>query len=210
MHAPEDCVSATGETSPPLSTAERWLGLAKDDYRLCREFALRFDARLSRSLRSQRVGWESYGHLHFALLLPDPSHLDRLSDGGWYLYYAAGESMFRRTHAQCEQLRMLVLAESAEDWAELLRQALRERVFDVRYEVVPDYIDPAGETGHTATGSVFALEAYAPQATETTPLRIAGAGTTPEQAAREACRRWLWAQGTGTTSGAAGKTYVTR
>ncbi len=210
MYISEDCVSATGEMNLSLNMAERWLGVAKADYRLCRVFAQRFCARLPRSLRSQRVGWEAYGHFRFALLLPDASSFDCLAQSDWYLYYTTGESLFRRTRAQREQLEMLVLAESAEDWAELLRQALQDRVFDVRYEIVPNYLDASGEIGHTASGFVFVLEAYAPQATGTTPLRIAGAGATPEQAAREACLRWLQAQGAETPTGAAGGSCVAR
>lgn len=210
MYTPDDGVADAGETGLPVNMAERWLQVAKADYRLCRVFAQRFDAYLPRSLRSHRVGWEAYGHLHFALLLPDASSFDSLAEGDWYFYYTNGESLFRRTQAQRTQIGMSVLAESMEDWAELLRQALRHDVFDVRYEVVPNYIDASGEIGHTASGFVFALEAYAPQATGMISLRIAGAGPTPEQAAREACRRWLQAQGIDTLSNPAGRSCVTR
>lgn len=193
----------------PPATAGRWLQDAKADYALCRTFAQRCDACLPSTLRTRRVGWEAYGHQHFALLLPDPSGVDPQLGGDWYLYSVNSESVFRRTRAQCAQMEMLVLAESADDWAALLRRALRDHVFDVRYEVVPSDLDACGE-GHLATGFVFTLEAYAPQATRTVPLRIAGAGETPEQAAREACRRWLEAQQPAAEPKAAGRSCVNR
>ena len=210
MHTPDDAVADADAHGLPQSMAEQWLAIAKADYRLCRVFAQQFDAHLPRTLRGGRVGWESYGHLHFALLLPDPAGFDSLPHSDWYLYYTTGESVFRRTAAQRAQMNISVLAECVEDWAVLLRQALRNTVFDVRYEVVPSDLDACGETGHTPSGFVFALEAYAPQATGVVPLRIAGAGATPEQAAREACRRWLQMQGFSTEPGAAGRSCVTR
>ncbi len=188
------CVSAPLSGMPPSQTAaERWLRVAEADYRLCREFAQRFDARLGRTLRSQRVGWELFGHPHCALLLPD-SRPDG-ADDEWYLYYVSGESLFRRGRAQRAQIGMIVLAESADDWAELLRQALRERAFDVRYTVTPDYVNELGEVEYAASGFVFALEPYAPQSVGAALPRIAGAGGTPEEAAREACRGWLQSLG---------------
>jgi len=208
--ATHPCVSAALHlTASSQSTSEQWLHAAKADFRLCREFARRFEARLPRSLRSQRVGWETFGHVHCALLLPD-ARTDGLANDEWHLYYVSGESLFRQGRARREELETLILAESAEDWAELLHQALREQVFDVQYAVTPDYVNVLGEVEQTRSGFVFALEAYAPQAVSTKPLRIAGAGATPEQAAREACLCWLAEQGNETTTEKAGGCCVTR
>lgn len=188
------CVSTPLAEEPGLTTpatADSWLNAAIADFRMCREFARRFDARLRRSLRGQRVGWESYGHLHAAILLPDTLPPDLLPHGEWNFYYVTGESLFRKSRAERDAMGMVLLAESADDWAELLCQALRDEVFDVRYEVVPDYVNVLGETEQTRSGYTFNLTACAPQAVSSAPLRLSGAGATPNEAAREACRQWL-------------------
>jgi hypothetical protein len=193
-------------TAPPALENEtaRWLRDAEADYRLCREFARRYGARLGDARPGRRVGWELFGHVHCALLLPD-SLPDDQTDGAWYLYYVFGESLFRRSAAQRAQMDMLLMAESTDDWAALLRQALHERVFDVRCTVTPDYINAFGETELAATGFVFTLEACAPGDACVSPCRIAGTGATPEDAARDACRYWLHRAGAATTS--TGKTF---
>ncbi len=191
MAAQPDCVSVPlCSDAHSGSTSEQWLRVAEADFRLCQAFARQFDAHLTRSLRSQRVGWEVYGHPHCALLLPD-SRLDCLADDEWHLYYVSGESLFRQSRAQRAQLGTLILADSVEDWASLLHQALRDQAFDVCWTITPDYLNSLGEIEHTASGFVFILESHAPQALSVGPLRIAGTGDTPEQAARAACRRWL-------------------
>ena len=86
---------------------------------------------------------------------------------------------------------MLVLAESVEDWAELLRQAIRYQIFDVRYEVTPYYLNASGEIENTASGYEFSLHAHAPHSVSLLRFQIVGMGSTPEEAAQEACRRWL-------------------
>ena len=99
--------------APP--TSELWQEAAAADYRLCREFARLYDARLTRSLRGQRVGWELFGHPRYALLLPDSWPATAADD--WYFYYPMGESLFRRTRQERERQQMLILAESGDDWA---------------------------------------------------------------------------------------------
>lgn len=180
----------------PLSptTAERWRRAAEADFRLCRDLAERFHARLPRTLRSRRVGWEVYGFPHFALLVPDAARPETLAADEWNFYYVQGESFFRRDRAARAELGMIILADSVEDWAELLRQALSDRIFDVRYTVAPDYLNELGEIESVPSGAVFTLEAYAPPDAHAAPFRIAAAGRTPEAAAREACRLWLRGQ----------------
>jgi hypothetical protein len=89
---------------------------------------------------------------------------------------------------------MIILADSVEDWAELLRQALSDRIFDVRYTIAPDYLNELGEIEAVPSGSIFTLEAFAPPNAHAAPYQIVGAGRTPEAAAREACRLWLCRQ----------------
>lgn len=177
------------------TTAERWLSVAVGDYRLCREFAQRFHARLPRTLRSRRVGWEVYGFPHCALLVPDAARPETLADDEWNFYYIHGESFFRRGRAARTELGMLILADSVEDWAELLRQALSDHIFGVRYAVTPDYLNELGEIEVVPSGAIFTLEACAPPGAHAAPFQLTGAGRTPEAAAREACRLWLHAQG---------------
>lgn len=195
MRSELSCVSAPlPQIAPPRREAEQWQRVAEADYRLCRAFAQQFGAYLPRCLRSQRVGWELFGHPHCALLLPD-TRLDG-SDDEWYLYYVSGESLFWRGRVQRAQIGMIVLAESADDWANLLRQALRSEVFDARYTVTPDYVSEMGDWGHVASGFIFTLDTYAPQASSGSARRLAaGTGATPEEAARDACRGWLQEQG---------------
>ncbi len=122
--------------------------------------------------------------------MPDP--LPRSgSDDEWYLYYVWGETFLRRTRAEREERKMLVLAESADDWAELLRQAVRHLVVDSRYEIVPEYTDALGETENVPCGVRFRLSAHAPGAVRPSEFTLSGWGETPEAAARDACRRWL-------------------
>jgi hypothetical protein len=85
----------------PLSptTAERWQRAAEADFRLCREFAQRYHARLPRTLRCRRVGWEVYGFPHCALMVPDDARPETLTDDEWNFYYVHGESFFRRGRA---------------------------------------------------------------------------------------------------------------
>ena len=189
-------VSAPLPDGPPTpTTAERWQRAAEADFRLCRAFAHRFHARLPRTLRSRRVGWEVYGFPHCALLVPDAARPETLADDEWNFYYVHGESFFRRGRAARAELGMLILADSVEDWAELLRQALSDRIFDVRYAVTPDYFNELGEIEAVPSGAIFTLEACAPPDAHASPFRLTGAGHTPEAAAREACRLWLQGQG---------------
>ena len=89
---------------------------------------------------------------------------------------------------------MLVLPGGVEGWAELLRQALRHDVFDVRYEVTPQYVNAMGETETTPSGYRFTLSACAPPTASSGSFHVAGAGETPEAAARNACLCWLKAK----------------
>jgi len=172
------------------SETDRWHQLAEADYTLCRAFADHYNARLQRTLSSHRVGWEKAGRTAYGILLPDP--LLRAGSGGeWYLYYVWGEILLRRTEAEREERRMILLAESVEDWAHLLRQAVNPLVIDSRYEIVPDYTDALGETENVPNGFRFRLFAYAPDAVRPSDLSVTGWGETPQSAARDACRRWL-------------------
>ncbi len=173
------------------SASDIWYQAAEADYLLCRRFADQFDARLSRTLRSQRVGWEREGKAVYGILIPDPLLLSPSTGGEWYMYYVWGETLFRRSEKERAQRKMLVLPEATEDWAELLRQALRGEVFDVRYGVAPHYVNALGETEHQPSGYEFTLSAHGPHALVRSPLAITGLGVTPEAAAREAARRWL-------------------
>ena len=175
-----------------LTVGDLWHRAAAADDALCREFARRCDARLPRTLRSQRVGWLRQGRPGYGLLLPDYLPAAQLNDGDWYIFYAWGETLFRRSCAERDWMEMLVLAESADDWAELLRQALRERAAGVSYRVAPQYMDALGEVQAAPSGWEFTLEACPPpHAVCIAPVQIRGAGDTPEAAARDACREWL-------------------
>jgi hypothetical protein len=169
---------------------EAWYQAAEADYKLCRRFADQFDARLRRSLRSQRVGWEREGKPVYGILIPDPLLPSPLTGEEWYLYYVWGETLFRRSEKERAQRRMLVLPEATEDWAELLRQALRGEVFDVRYGVAPHHVNAFGDREHEPSGYEFTLTAHGPHAV-TSALAVSGVGATPEAAAHEAARRWL-------------------
>lgn len=57
---------------PGQSAIDVWYQAAEADYALCRRFADGFDARLPRSLRAQRVGWEREGKPVYGILIPDP------------------------------------------------------------------------------------------------------------------------------------------
>lgn len=176
---------------PGQSAIDVWYKAAEADYTLCRRFADRFDARLPRSLRAQRVGWERKGKPVYGILIPDPL-LSAGAQSEWYLYYVWGETLFRRTEKERLQRKMLVLPEAAEDWAELLRQAHAAEVFDVRYTVAPHHVNALGDYEHAPTGYEFTLLAHGPQpAAVTSTLSISGTGPTPEAAARDAARHWL-------------------
>ena len=81
----------------PLSPTELWHQAAEEAYLLYREFADRFDAKLTLGLRSQRVGWQREGHSVYGILLPDPIPSADPDDDEWYIYYVWGETLFRRT-----------------------------------------------------------------------------------------------------------------
>ena len=176
---------------PGQAASDVWYKAAEADYALCRRFAGQYEARLKRSLRAQRVGWEREGKPVYGILIPDPLLPAAGADGEWYLYYVWGETLFRRTEQERAQRRMLVLPEATEDWAELLRQALRTEVFDVRYSVAPHHVNALGDYEHAPCGYEFTLTAHGPQSSVTSTLSLSGTGATPEAAARDAARRWL-------------------
>ncbi|MBV9849283.1 MAG: hypothetical protein JO250_06310 [Armatimonadetes bacterium] len=184
----------SGAFAAHLTTGDLWLKAAGQDYRLCRAFADRFRAGLPRSLRSQRVGWERAGQPGYALLVPDIRPATSLGSDEWYLYSVTGEAFFRWTHAQRQRMKALVLADCVEDWAELLRQAVRERVFEMRYEVTPQYLNALGEYEAAPVDYLFSLLAYAPRPASAAPFEVFGSGLTPEAAARDACLSWLQEQ----------------
>ena len=171
-------------------SAECWHEQAQADAALCRAFDERLNARLERSWRCQRVSWERMGHDVFGLLLPDP-----LPQGGdnneWFIYYPWGEMMLRRTAEERRLSRMIILAESADDWAALLRMALHDQIVDSRYEITPDYTDALGETENVPCGYLFSLFAHVPCAVQVSDFQLLGRGETPAAAARDACRLWL-------------------
>lgn len=175
--------------APGQSAIDVWYKAAEVDYALCRRFADEFDARLPRSLRAQRVGWERERKPVYGILIPDPQLPS--TGGDWYLYYVWGETLFRRTEKERAERKMLVLPEAAEDWAALLRQALRTEIFDVRYTVAPHHVNALGDYEHMPNGYEFALSAHSPQSVVTSTLSISGTGPTPEAAARNAACRWL-------------------
>ena len=180
-------------TAPPAgpSAVDEWHENAEADYGLCRLFADRFGARLARSGRSQRLGWERSGRSVYGILLPDPMPTASLAGDEWYVYYVWGETLFHRTRKEREQTQMLVLPDAAEDWAALLRQAVRDDVYDVRYEVQPHYVNGLGDVEREPSGYEFRLSAFAPPPAAPSPFSISGLGETPNKAARDACRRWL-------------------
>ena len=180
-----------GPTAAGPSAVDEWHERAEADYGLCRAFADRFGARLARSAHSRRLGWERSGRCVYGILLPDPLPASGLSGGDWYVYYVWGETLFHRTLKEREQTRMLILPDAAEDWADLLRQAVRDGVYDVRYEVQPHYVNALGDIDAEPCGYEFRLSAYAPPPAAPSPFSVSGLGGTPEEAARDACRRWL-------------------
>ena len=180
--------------APPASAVDRWHTSAEDDYRLARLFADRFDASLDRTQHSQRIGWDRDGRSVYGILLPDPLPSLYLTDDDWYIYYVWGETLFRRTRRERKKLGMLVLPESVEDWAQLLRRAVREDVFDVRWALTPQYVSALGEIETASSGYEFTLSSCAPPTAATCTFRIVGMGETPEIAARDACLRWLRAR----------------
>ncbi len=182
--------SPNAPTAPPPSAVDRWHTSAEADYRLARLFADRCDARLDRTDHSRRVGWDRDGRSVYGILLPDPLPSSPPMDD-WYIYYVWGETLFRRTRREREKLGMLVLPDSVEDWAQLLRQAVRRDVFDVRWELTPQYVSALGEIETTPSGYEFTLSSCAPPAAANCAFRVAGMGETPEAAARNACDRWL-------------------
>jgi len=173
------------------SAVDRWHAAAEADYEIARQFADRFGAALARTEQSQRVGWDRDGRRVYGVLLPDPLPSAHAAEADWYIYYVWGETLFRRTAREREKLGMLVLPSGAEDWAELLRQAVRRDVFDVRWEVTPQYVNALGEVDAAPSGCEFALSACAPPGAATSALRLLGTGETPDAAARNACLRWL-------------------
>ncbi len=191
-YAPASSFSPPDESQK--SAVDLWYQSAEADYRFFWHFADHFDARLGRSGRSARVGWERDGHSIYGILLPDPLASAHLTNDEWYLYYVWGETMFRRTRKEREALKMLVLPDSAEDWAELLRQALCDEVFNVRYEIKPHFINALGDVEMIPSGYEFRLSACAPPNASPSDFQIVGLGETPESAARCACLRWLRAR----------------
>ncbi len=194
----------TGPDAARQALADPWLRAAEQDYRLCRAFADRFSASLPRSLRSQRLGWEYAGAPGYALLVPDILPATSPKNDEWYLYSVTGQTLFHWTRAQRVRMKALVLADCVEDWAELLRQAVHDHVFDVRYEVTPQYLSPLGEYELTRppsaaggaweaqpSGYLFSLGAHAPPNATAAPFHVHGSGETPEGAARDACLCWL-------------------
>lgn len=181
--------------APSPSAVDRWHMAAEADYRLARLFADRFGAVLARTEQSQRVGWDRDGRNVYGVLLPDPLPSAHAAEDDWYIYYVWGETLFRRTTREREKLGMLVLPGGAEDWAELLRQAVRRDVFDVRWEIAPQYVNALGEVDAAPSGYEFALSACAPPGAATTAIHVAGTGGTPDAAARNACLRWLRKEG---------------
>lgn len=177
--------------APQPSAVDRWHAAAEADYRLARLFADRFGAVLGRTEHSQRVGWDRDGRSVYGILLPDPLPSAHAAEDDWYIYYVWGETLFRRAHKEREKLGMLVLPSGAEDWAELLRQAVRRDVFDVRWEVAPQYVNVLGEVETAPSGYEFLLSAYAPPTAATGEFHVSSTGETPEAAARNACLRWL-------------------
>jgi len=177
------------ETQP--SAVDKWHVSAEADYRLARLFADLYDARLGQAERSQRVGWDRDGRNVYGILLPDPLPSAYAVDNDWYIYYVWGETLFRRTRREREKVGMLILPGGVEDWGELLRQAVRRDVFDVRWEMTPQYVNALGEVETVPSGYEFTLSICAPPTAATCVFHVVGTGGTPEAAARNACLRWL-------------------
>ena len=113
---------------PPISITD-WQEAAALDDALCRAFARRFGARLPHT-RHAAGAWPGCARARRTTACCCPTPLAGTWHKGaddWYLYYVWGESLFRRSRAERERMEMLILAESADDWAELMRQALRGR-----------------------------------------------------------------------------------
>ncbi len=198
---PPSLMPAPGAPAAPQPSAvDRWHMSAEADYRLARLFADRFDARLDRTEHSQRVGWDRDGRSVYGILLPDPLPSAHLTDDDWYIYYVWGETLFRRTRKERAKLGMLVLPDGAEDWAELLRRAVRHDVFDVRWELRPQYVSALGEIETAPSGYEFTLSSCAPPNAATCAFRVAGTGEAPDAAARDACLRWLRRTGNDVTA----------
>ena len=183
--------SRLAPAAPPPSAVDRWHISAEADYKITRLFADRFDAKLVRTGHSQRVGWDRDGRNVYGILLPDPLPSAYAADDDWFIYYVWGETLFRRARREREKVGMLILPGGIEDWAELLRQAVRGEVFDVRWEMTPQYVNALGEVETTPAGYEFLLSACAPQNAATGKFHVSGMGGTPEAAARDACVRWL-------------------
>lgn len=186
--------SRAAPAAPQPSAVDRWHTSAEADYRLARLFADRFGAVLGRTEHSQRVGWDRDGRNVYGVLLPDPLPSAYAADDDWYIYYVWGETLFRRTRKEREKVGMLVLPGGVEDWGELLRQAVRRDVFDVRWEMAPQYVNALGEVETMPSGYEFTLSICAPPTAATCVFHVVGTGETPESAARTACLRWLRAQ----------------
>ena len=171
-------VSSFQSTATQPTAVDIWHEAAENDYQLCRLLANEFDARLSRSRLSPRVGWERDGHGVYGILLPDP--LPTATGDDWYIYYVWGETMFRRTRKERENQQMLILPESVEDWAELLRQVLRDIVFDIRFEVRPHFVNALGDVETVPVGYEFTLSNCAPQTAAASDFQLSALADTPE------------------------------
>jgi len=176
--------------SADATTADVWFEIAEEDNRICRLFERRHNARLSRSSRSQRVAWEVHGENCFGVLLPDLRPPLSLKADEWYLFHVSHELLLHRSIVERELVQMIILPETAEDWVELLRQSTSHMVFDLRFEVTPQYINALGEIDNSRCGFQIVIEAYAPN-TNCRGLCLSGIGGTPEAAARDACCKWL-------------------
>ncbi len=170
---------------------------AVTDYALCRQLADKHQARLPRTLRSQRVGWDNATGKNFGVLLPnssldddEPRRWHREKDV-WRIYIRSSDSIVPLSHVERERYRMLVLPDAAEDWIELLRMAMREMLYDIAYDVSPVFVDDSGEPTRERTGYFVQAVGAAPSARPTLRLDACGFGQTPESAARDLCRRWL-------------------
>ena len=174
-----------------------WRIAAETDYALCRKFADKHQARLPRTLRSQRIGWEGIVGKNFGVLLPnssldddEPRRWHREKDA-WRIYIRSSNNIVPLSHAERERFRMLVLPDAAEDWIELLRMATRETLYDIAYDVSPVFMDDSGEPTQDRTGYFVQAVGSAPSACSILRLDACGFGETPESAARDLCRRWL-------------------
>lgn len=179
------------DLSTELSTAYLWREFARADYALVREFADHFDAHMPRSTGCQRVAWGDSGEVGFGIILPDLVPPKDLRDDEWYIYNVEMESLARHGRRARKAARALILPDCVDDWVDLLRQALRDTVFNLCYDVSPTYVDALGETEIESTGCQVRIVSCAPQAISVARLELSGDGDTAEQAARECCRQWL-------------------